>query len=231
MVDKTYTDDFEYTHANPYHDKLEEFSEFVLRDLEAEEHSSKWNKEVFKREAKLCVEIGSGFGHFMLDFCEKNPDVNFVGIDYRFKRSYSLAKKLNAHPHRNFKYLRAKGERINFVFGENELDTIFYFFPDPWPKNRHHKKRLFQMPFVEAAYKALKPGGKILIKTDHDGYAEWMEKVIDTQNLFTCVMRSKNLRLEFPLHFLSSFSTKFEKIFLEKGIKIKAFELISNKEG
>lgn len=230
MVDHTYLKDFKYKTKNPYNLKLEEFSEFVFRDEEGEKLSGKWNQEIFDRNAPIYAEIGSGYGHFMMEFCENNPDINFVGMDYRFKRSFELAKKLKKHPTKNFRYLRAKGERIGFLFAENEIDTIFYFFPDPWPKTRHHKKRLLQKPFLEMAYKVLKPEGKIFIKTDHDGYGEWMENVLRDQDLFTIDMKTKNLREEFPDHFLSSFQTKFEKIFISQGLRIKAFELTSNKK-
>ncbi len=228
-MDKTYSDEFSYSHKNPYHDKLTEFEDFVMRDHESEENQGKWNSEVFKREAPLCLEIGSGYGHFMMEFCENHPEVNYVGLDYRFKRSYALAKKLSRHPYKNFRYLRAKGERINQMFNDSELDKVFYFFPDPWPKARHHKKRLFQKPFLERAYQTLKPGGYLFVKTDHDGYAQWMQEVIDDQDLFTLEMSSKDLWNEYPDHFLASFKTKFEKIFLEKNINIKAFVLKSNK--
>jgi tRNA (guanine-N7-)-methyltransferase len=146
-------------------------------------------------------------------------------MDYRFKRSFQLAAKLEMLLHRNFKYLRGKGERVHFLFNENEVDQIFYFFPDPWPKTRHHKKRLFQQPFLEICHQVLKPGGKLMIKTDHDGYAKWMNDVIEKQSLFKLNMKSTDLREEFPEHFLASYKTKFEKIFLQQGIKIKAFEL------
>ena len=228
--DRMYTKDFQYKHRNPYHDKLGEFEEFVLRDHEAENFKTTWNKEVFKREAPLCVEVGSGFGHFMLDYCEKNPEVNFVGIDYRFKRGYNLARKLKKHPHQNFKYLRGRGERIEFMFKENEVDRLFYFFPDPWPKKRHNKKRLFQAPFLNAAYKVLKPGGHLYVKTDHDGYAEWMVERMDQSDLFEVELKSFDLHTTNPEHFLASFQTKFEKIFLSQGVPIKAFVLKSKKE-
>ncbi|EQC44656.1 tRNA (guanosine(46)-N7)-methyltransferase TrmB [Bacteriovorax sp. Seq25_V] len=228
-MDKPYTEDFEYTHKNPYHDKLTEFDEFVLRDHEAEEHKGLWNKEIFKRDAPLCLEIGSGYGHFMLDYCEKYPTDNFVGLDYRFKRSYALAKKLARHPYQNFRYLRAKGERIEFMFAENELDKLFYFFPDPWPKKRHMKKRLFQKNFLERAYKVLKPGGYFFIKTDHDGYGEWMKEIIEDQDLFEVELMTTDLWNEPEDNFLKTFKTKFEKIFLEQGINIKAFILKSKK--
>ncbi|EQC45950.1 tRNA (guanine-N(7)-)-methyltransferase [Bacteriovorax sp. BSW11_IV] len=230
MVDKAFTDSFKYTHDNPYHDKLKEFEEFVLRDHEAETNVGQWNQAIFNREAPLCLEIGSGYGHFMMEYCEKNPDVNFIGLDYRFKRSYALAKKLSLHPNRNFKYLRAKGERISFMFEENELDRMFYFFPDPWPKARHNKKRLFQLPFLQAAYKVLRPGGTLYVKTDHEGYADWMEEVMNNQDLFDVQLATRDLRVTHPDHFLASFQTKFEKIFISQGVNIKAYVLVSKKK-
>ncbi len=223
MVDKSFTKEFIYTHRNPYHDRLEAFSEFVLRDQEAENFNGRWNTEVFQREAPLHVEIGSGFGHFMLAFCQDHPEVNFIGMDYRFKRSFQLANKLQHHPHKNFRYLRAKGERLEFIFGPQEVDALYYFFPDPWPKKRHHKKRLFQQPFLEIAHKVLKPQGKIYIKTDHDGYAEWMQEHITKSPLFKLTMATLDLHRENPEHFLAQYITKFEKIFLKQKINIKAF--------
>lgn len=221
---------FTYLHKNPYHDKLEDYGEFVLRDQESEGFAGKWNQQVFKKQAPLYAEVGTGYGHFMLDYCLKNPDINFVGMDYRFKRSFNLARKLAEHPHQNFRYLRAKGERLEFIFGKSELDRLFYFFPDPWKKKRHHKKRLFQRPFLEACYQVLKPGGELFIKTDHAQYAEWMIEVMNQCELFDVTLASRDLRKEFPDHFLASFETKFEKIFLKKGDPIKAFVLRSLKE-
>lgn len=230
--DHLYRADFEYKHKNPYHDKLSEFDEFVLRDNAAEENVGLWNKNIFGREGELCVEIGSGYGHFMLDYCEKNPSVNFIGMDFRFKRSYNLAKKLSKHPFRNFRYLRARGERIEFMFQENEVDKLFYFFPDPWPKKRHFKKRLFTPLFIKAAHKVLRDSGELYIKTDHDGYAQWMSDFIhtdETLELFDVTLKTFNMYAEAPDHFLAGFQTKFEKIFIAKDIPIKAFVLKAKK--
>lgn len=229
MEDHSLREDFKYKHDNPYHDKLGAFEAFVMRDNESEIYRGKWNTDIFKRDGKLFLEIGSGAGHFMMDYCEKNPTHNFVGLDYRFKRSFQLAKKLDKIENKNFRYLRAKGERIEFIFGESELDGVFYFFPDPWPKTRHNKKRLFQVPFLEAAFKAIKPGGIFYVKTDHDGYAEWMEEEIKKFGKFKVLMQSKDLRAEYPDHFLSEYVTGFEKIFISQGVKIKAFVLESTK--
>lgn len=230
MTDYSFKEDFKYKHENPYHDRMGEFSDFVFRDHEAEAFKGLWNKEVFKREGPLFLEIGTGAGHFMIDYCTDHPDQHFVGLDYRFKRSFYLAKKLSTLEFKNFRYLRAKGERIEYMFAENELDGIFYFFPDPWPKTKHNKKRLIQETFLKSAHKTLKPGGIFYIKTDHDDYAAWMEKEIKKQgDLFEILLESKDLRAEYPEHLLAKYTTGFEKIFLEQGIKIKAFVLRTKK--
>lgn len=228
-LDHSLQSDFKYKHSNPYHDKLAEFDQFVLRDNDTEQFVGTWNEKVFLNNNPIHLEIGTGFGHFMHEYSAKNPGINFVGLDYRFKRSFQLAKKLQLLTHKNFRYLRAKGERIAFMFGENELETIFYFFPDPWPKTRHQKKRLFQTAFLNSAYQTLKPGGLIQIKTDHDGYYEWMLERAQKDSRFNILLQTKNLREEYPEHFLCSFETEFEKIFIAQGTKIKALVLQSKK--
>jgi tRNA (guanine-N7-)-methyltransferase len=219
-----YRPDFKYTHDNPYHDKLAVFDSFVLRDEAAETNMRQWNK-MFQNELPLEVEIGTGYGEFMLEYCQKYPNINFIGLDHRFKRSFSLAKKLDKLEHKNFRYLRARGERLEFMFGESEVQSVFYFFPDPWPKSRHHKKRLFQKPFLDACHKVLKPGGTLFVKTDHDGYFEWMLNQIKDDSRFEVLIQSRDLRAEHPEHFLSQFTTKFEKIFLSQGTLIKSIVL------
>ena len=223
--DLCFKEDFKYTHNNPYHTRLSIFDEFVLTDSQGEAYKKNWSAEVFKNNKKVEVEIGSGYGHFMMSYTQENPDINFIGLDHRFKRSFHLAEKLNQLKIKNFRYLRARGERLGFLFGAEEVSKIYYFFPDPWPKKRHHKKRLFQKKFLEEAHKILTKDGQILIKTDHDGYFEWMLQELDQQDLFKVEMKTFDMRSEQPNHFLSSFVTKFEKIFIDKGTKIKALVL------
>lgn len=227
--DFLFKEDFKYKHDNPYHDKLGVFDKFVLRDNEGEENKGSWKEKEFKNKLPIELEIGTGYGHFMLSHIEVNTNINFIGVDHRFKRSYNLAKKLNTVTNENFRYLRARGERLSHLFSESELNKIYYFFPDPWPKNRHHKKRLFQKSFIDQAYEVLEPAGQILIKTDHDEYFDWMLKEIEGDKRFEMTLKTFDLREEHPDHFLASFITKFERIFLDKGTKIKAMVLKSLK--
>lgn len=226
MAERTFLKEWRYKHNNPYHSRLAQFSHFIMRDHGAEQFAGRWNESVFGRKAPLQVEIGTGFGHFMSQYCLDHPEVNFVGIDYRFKRSFQLARRLhNNCPQGNFRFLRARGERLPFMFAPGEVDRVFYFFPDPWPKRRHHKKRLFRREFLEGVHRVLRVGGSLMVKTDHQGYADAMLEVIADQKLLSLELYSEDLYHQYPEHDLSRYNTKFEKIFVAKGIAIKALVL------
>ncbi len=153
--------------VNPYHDKLKQFEDFVFLDHQAEEFKGSWNQSIFKNTNPLIVEIGVGYGDFMTHYCEQRPDCNYVGMDIRFKRSFGVAKKLNDAKFSNIRFLRAQGQRLPWLFGERELDQVFCFFPDPWPRAKQHKRRLFQKEVLQSLSTVLKENGSLLFKTDH----------------------------------------------------------------
>ena len=111
------------------------------------------------------------------------------------------------------------------MFAREEVNGIFYFFPDPWPKRRHQKRRLFGEHFLKGLAKILAVGGRVYVKTDHDDYAQWMTDVVNEQALFFAELISYNVRDEYPDHFLSRYVTKFEKIFVAQNKAIKGFVL------
>ena len=222
-------EDFEYKTRNPYREKLHEYSDVMLQDLDGEAFTGSWKEKVFKNNNPLHLEIGTGYGHFLEQFSQDHPEINLVGMDYRFKRSFQLTKRLAKYNLKNYRLLRAKGERIDFLFHESELDQAYFFFPDPWPKNRHLKKRLFQIPFLEKLHKILKPGGLFYIKTDHDDYALWMEQVMKDNTLFDIEYITHDLHNESAPELLKNYKTKFEKIFIKKQKNVHGFVLRSKK--
>ena len=135
MNDRTYDKDFVYKHRNPYHDRLAGFEDFVLRDNEAEQFPGEWNNQIFKNKNPICMEIGSGFMDILWSNSVRNTSTQFCGDGLSFQTLVQFAKKLSRLPEQNFRYLRARGERIQHIFGESEVDRLFYFFPDPWPKS------------------------------------------------------------------------------------------------
>lgn len=225
-MERVFDKDFEYTHKNPYDDKLaREGLGIALRDKESEALQGQWRKELnLKDNSILSLEIGSGFGHFLQQYSQSHPSEGFIGLDHRFKRTYQLVKKLKKCEIQNFRYLRARAERLEYLFAEEELDQIFYFFPDPWPKSRHHKKRLIQKSYLPILWSRLKEDGVVFIKTDHPHYFEWMVDIFK-DGPFQHELLTRDLYKDYSDHFLASFQTKFEKIFLSQGTKINALVL------
>jgi tRNA (guanine-N7-)-methyltransferase len=223
-----------HQHLNPYDEKLNQFQSLVFRDHKAEEFKGSWKNQVFENKNPLHLEIGPGNGDFMVDFCQMNPSINLVGIDYCYKRGLKIAKKLSnlkdQTGQQNFKYLRAWAQRLDHLFDEAEIDCLYYFFPDPWPKLRHHKKRLFNVSYLKMLSQKLSREGSIMIKTDHEGYFDWMLETVKNHNLkenkiFEIELQTRNLHVDFPQHFLAQFKTQFEKIFIEQNTPIKALVL------
>jgi tRNA (guanine-N7-)-methyltransferase len=234
-----FSEKFQYSHNNPYHERIQRFSDRVLCDESSEAFANHWRSKVFENEAPIHLEIGSGYGHFLKQFCSTYPDQNFVGMDFRFKRSFNLNKQLNALNIPHYRFLRARAERISFIFGKEEVQNIFCFFPDPWPKTRHHKKRLIQVPFLERCHDILENSGKIFLKTDHLEYYFWMCQNIELFN------QSQKHHKRFLVHFMVeelskkldeaslstfdhtvfNFKTKFERLFHSQNIRTKAILL------
>lgn len=226
------SDNFTYKHKNPYHLKLKEFEGFTYRDHEPELLRGLWNQQAFGNDNPLYLEIGCGFGQFLRQFSEENRHINLVGIEYKFKRCFELAQKLNRHQLENCKLLRSKAERVHHVFAESELDKILIFFPDPWKKKKQLKRRFIQREFLANIYPLLKKNGEIYIKTDDlDYYQLVLEELAALNSMYEIVYNNDNLlcdeAAEFPI--LSRYQTHFEKIFRGQKIPIKALVLRPNK--
>lgn len=216
---------------NPYAQSMhvQEDFPFVYSNAQAIPLKGKWKKEFVNTQSPLHLEIGTGYGEFMHDFCQKNPHINFIGMDYRFKRSFHFVKKLQKLSQRNYLFIRGNAENIAYLFDESEISTLYYFFPDPWPKRRHHKKRLIQKPYLFELYKIIKPSGHIYIKTDNLEYFNAILTVLNHQNYFQVVFQTYDLKNNFPHFFLNAFTTKFESIFIKQKKPINALVLQSNK--
>lgn len=127
---------------------------------------------------KLIVEIGFGMGHSLLNMAEQFPACHFLGIEVYRK---GLGAVLNAIHHRELNNVRLIAEDALTVLKhipDHALDAILIFFPDPWPKKRHHKRRLIQTDFIELISQKLKSGGYLHIATDWKDYAEHIAAVL-----------------------------------------------------
>ena len=126
----------------------------------------------------LVVELGFGRGEFLMDLAAQEPDVAFLGVDYSHKRVWKLARRLAVTPLKNVRALEARAEDVVAALPVASVRTFVVNFPDPWPKLRHHRRRMLQAPFVAELAARLVPDGILEVATDHEGYAQHIDKVL-----------------------------------------------------
>lgn len=164
---------------NPYWSKLKALDGRVYWDHRTEEHAGKTHS-VYKSPAKrLEVEIGCNAGHWILERAKQNPLTHYVGIDWKFKAIHRAFEKAEKRQLDNLLFYRAHAQRIHYMFGEEEIDSLYIFFPDPWPKKAHHKHRLIQPQFLTNLHSRIAKNGLVQIKTDHRKYFDAMLEAID----------------------------------------------------
>lgn len=128
---------------------------------------------LFGNDHPIEIEIGVGKGAFLLRRAQARPDLNFLGIEWAGEFFRFAADRMRRWDLTNVRMIRADASHfIRLQCPRASLRMIHVYHPDPWPKKRHHKRRLFQQPFVEAAAGCLLPGGRLAIQTDHAEYHE-----------------------------------------------------------
>jgi tRNA (guanine-N7-)-methyltransferase len=136
--------------------------------------------ERFGRQGPLTLEIGFGMGQSLLAMAAADPERLFIGADVHTPGVGALLAGIEARGLRNVRVVCADAvAALPRLFAPGELDRVQIFFPDPWPKKRHHKRRLIQPAFVAALAERVRPGGALMLATDWVPYAEWMLEVLE----------------------------------------------------
>lgn len=121
---------------------------------------------------RLVVEIGFGRGEFLRHLAAQAPLVAHLGVEVSFKRVLKMARRIARTDERNIRLLEASGEEVvREILDDGSVETFWINFPDPWPKKRHHKRRLLEPAFVALLARRLVPGGRLEVATDHEEYA------------------------------------------------------------
>lgn len=135
----------------------------------------------FGRSAPRVLEIGSGLGDTALDLATAHPERDYIAADVHTK---GIARTLLQIQERGLTNLRVMhGDALAFLdrLPDGSLTEILVFFPDPWPKSRHHKRRLVRRAFARAAMRTLEPGGTVHLATDIPEYAKHARQVLDRE--------------------------------------------------
>lgn len=123
------------------------------------------------------IEIGSGKGAFLLQQASQDPQTNYLGIEWAGEFYAYTADRVRRRGLANVRVLHGDAtEFLRWRVPDGIARVIHLYFSDPWPKKRHHKRRVVQDRFLEDAHRVLAPGGELRIVTDHDAYWEWMEE-------------------------------------------------------
>ncbi len=139
-------------------------SEYCILDYT--EHKGEWRK-LFGNENPLAMEIGMGKGRFLMELARQNPDINYLGVERYGSVLYRALQKMEEEPLPNIRFLCINAEILPEIFETGELDKIYLNFSDPWPKDRHAKRRLTSREFLARYDKVLKKNGCIEFKTDN----------------------------------------------------------------
>ena len=141
-------------------------------------------REVFGRNAPLVLEIGSGMGETTAAIAQARPDADFIAVEVHGPGIGSLLNRISAGELKNLRVVRQDAvEVLERMIPDGALAAIHLFFPDPWPKKRHHKRRLVQPPFAALAARKLAPGGTLHAATDWPDYADHMNEVFSREPL------------------------------------------------
>jgi tRNA (guanine-N7-)-methyltransferase len=139
---------------------------------------------IFGRTAPLVLEIGSGMGETTAAIAQAHPEMDFIAVEVHGPGVGSLLNRIESLQLRNLRLIRHDAvEVLEKMIADASLAAIHLFFPDPWPKKRHHKRRLVQPEFAALAARKLAPGGTLHAATDWPDYAEHMNAVFSREPL------------------------------------------------
>ena len=176
--------------------------------------------QIFPEKTKVIMEIGSGMGEATAQIAKANPEVGYVAVEMHSPGLAALLILINQMELENIKLIREDATYLlaNHI-PDNSLDGIHLLFPDPWPKNRQHKRRMVQSEFIEMVGRKLKQGGYIHIATDWQPYADWIKVRFDNSDSFSGgVVDRPSWRV----------LSKFEGQGLRKGHQVTDFKYIKN---
>lgn len=191
-------------------DYLKEKNHIVVENPGA--YKGRWN-ELFGNDRPIQVEIGSGKGQFITGMAKQYPEINFIGIEVAKSIIVSTVQKVDEQQLTNVRLLNEDAGGISTLFEADEIGQIYLNFSDPWPKNRHEKRRLTYKNFLEQYRSILKEDGQIVLKTDNRGLFEYS---LVSFSQFDMKLAEVNLDLH-AIHDPTNVKTEYEEKFAEKG--------------
>ena len=188
-------------------------NKYVVHDEES--MKGKWS-EFFGNTNPIHIEIGMGKGQFIMELARRNPDINYLGIEkYSSVLVRAIEKREQEEDMTNLYFIRMDAEYIENVFAENEVANIYLNFSDPWPKDRHAKRRLTSPDFMAVYDKILAADGMVEFKTDNKGLFDYSLESI-TEAGWTITAHTFYLHHD-PVMYAGNVMTEYEEKFSSMG--------------
>ncbi|MCK1977364.1 tRNA (guanosine(46)-N7)-methyltransferase TrmB [Jeotgalicoccus huakuii] len=173
-------------------------------------------KDFFPVDRELHIEVGTGMGTFITTLASRNPDINFVGIELDKNVMIRVVEKVKALELDNLRLVLLDANKIMDYFNPNEVDKLYLNFSDPWPKNRHAKRRLTHSGFLSSYKLILKNDSIVEFKTDNRGLFEFS---LHSMNAFGMRFQALNLDVH-DNEPEDNIRTEYEEKFSSRGHKI-----------
>jgi len=174
----------------------------------------------FGNEKPIIIELGCGQADYSINLALNNPNKNFIGIDRKPNRLWNASKNATAMNAKNVVFLISYAEKLEEIFKQIKAEEIWITFPDPYPRNGSVKKRLTHPRFLSIYKNILTENGKINLKTDDETLYKYTLKIIQEENL-KLLFETNDLYAVEKIPFEYTIKTKYEKMHLEEGKKIK----------
>lgn len=185
--------------------------------------AGKWHKEHFANESPITLEMGCAHGDYTLTLADRFPECNFIGLDKKGGRLWNAASKATDRGLHNVAFVRGLAEKLEECFAENEIDTIWITFPDPFSKPSKANKRLISPKFMEIYRRIMKPGGKIHFKTDNLVLFEYCLQFVEAER---CLVNEviRDLHAQKDTDETLKITTFYERKFMAEGLPIYYME-------
>lgn len=197
-------------------------NDYVIHEPEL--YKGKWNT-LFENDHPLQVEIGMGKGKFIMQLAAMNPDINYIGIEKYSSVLLRALEKTRDTELSNLYFVRFDAEYINDIFAKDELDRIYLNFSDPWPKERHARRRLTSREYLAKYDACLKKKGEVIFKTDN---RELFDFSLEEVKQAGWELKEVTFDLHHSEYQAGNVMTEYEEKFVAKGNPIQRLTAYRN---
>lgn len=189
-------------------------SPYCINDVKM--HKSSFKSDIFQNNNPLYIEIGMGKGQFITTLARNNPDINYIGIERYSSVCLRAVQKVADEEIPNLRFICFDAAEITDIFDKNEIDQIYLNFSDPWPKDRHAKRRLTSSTFLDRYDAILVPDGHIEFKTDNRDLFDFSIEEINNHPLWHTDAVTYDLHHDETMN-MGNVMTEYEEKFSSQG--------------